>query len=341
MTSPLKKPNAKKRRRVAPLIMLFLLAPAIGELLSGSSPPVEFFNPFPLLTLTFLYGSGAVIVHELKVRWRKDYRAILLLGAAYGILEEGLMVKSFFDPSWMDLGILGTFGRYAGVNWVWAEMLIIYHMVFSITIPIVIVGLVYPDLKNERWTTNRSFMLFAAMLVGITIFGYLFLTPFVPPLPQYSIAIIAMSVIIYLAYKQPALKILVTNISRPRNAYLAGLAFGTSFFIIDFAGPYILGHPIIVMIIGFFLVYLIWLFVKHYDWESSRSAMSRWAIIAGALSFMITLAFLQELDKSRPDNTSFMGLVGLIAILLLLLLWKKVKKDMKVKESELLPPPFE
>jgi len=83
----------------------------IGELLSGSAPPTEFFNPIVFLLLASLYGSGAIVVRELKIRWKKDIRAVLLLGAAYGILEEGLMVKSFFDPGWMDLGILGTFGR--------------------------------------------------------------------------------------------------------------------------------------------------------------------------------------------------------------------------------------
>jgi len=71
--------------------------------------------------LASLYGSGAIIVRELKVRWKKNYVSMFILGAAYGIIEEGLMVKSFFDPNWMNLGILGSYGRWLGVNWVWAE----------------------------------------------------------------------------------------------------------------------------------------------------------------------------------------------------------------------------
>jgi hypothetical protein len=75
---------------------------------------------------------------------------LLLLGAANGILEEGLMVKSpFFNPNWVDLGILGSFGRWMDVNWVWAETLTVYHAVFSITIPIVLVELAYHERKNE------------------------------------------------------------------------------------------------------------------------------------------------------------------------------------------------
>ena len=98
--------------KVPPALILFFLAPAIAELLSGSAPPSEFFNPVGFLLLASLYGSGALIVRELKVRWNKGYVSLFILGAAYGILEEGLMVKSFFDPNWMDLGILGSYGRW-------------------------------------------------------------------------------------------------------------------------------------------------------------------------------------------------------------------------------------
>jgi probable HAF family extracellular repeat protein len=60
-----------------------------------------------LLVLTALYGSGSILIRELSLRWRKGWPSILALGAAYGIVEEGLMVKSFFDPNWVDLGTLG------------------------------------------------------------------------------------------------------------------------------------------------------------------------------------------------------------------------------------------
>ena len=94
----------------SPGFVLFFLAPMVGELLSGSSPPVEFFNPFGLALLSLLYGGGAIIARELMRRWGKGWGALLLLGAAYGIVEEGLMVKSFFDPNWVDLGALGHYG---------------------------------------------------------------------------------------------------------------------------------------------------------------------------------------------------------------------------------------
>ena len=88
------------KRRVPPALVLFLLSPAIGELLSGSSPPREFFALFGFTVMALLYGGGVLTAKELKVRWGKGMGSLLLLGAAYGVLEEGLMVASFQNPGW-------------------------------------------------------------------------------------------------------------------------------------------------------------------------------------------------------------------------------------------------
>jgi hypothetical protein len=157
--------------------MLFLLAPAIGELLSGSSPPSEFFTPIAFLLLSALYGSGAIVVRELRIRWKKGLGSMLLLGAAYGVLEEGLMVGSFFNPHWMDLGLLGVYGRWLGVNWVWAEMLIIFHSVYSITVSIMLVELTFPKRSNENWVSKKMFWAIVALLASVVaLWGlYIFL----------------------------------------------------------------------------------------------------------------------------------------------------------------------
>jgi len=144
----------------------------------GSAPPSEFFNPFSLILLSSLYGSGALIVRELKVRWKKTYVSMFILGSAYGVIEEGLMVKSFFDPGWMDLGILAEYGRWLGLNWVWAEWLTIYHAVFSISIPVALVELAYADRRNERWVGDRKLFALILVLGGVTALGYFALTDY-------------------------------------------------------------------------------------------------------------------------------------------------------------------
>ena len=124
----------------------------------------------------------------------KGYVSLFILGAAYGISEEGLMVKSFFDPNWMDLGVLGSYGRWMDVNWVWAEWLTIYHAIFSIAIPITLVELAYAEKRNESWIGNKTLISLILLLGIITAIGYFALTPCKPPIIQYMLTI--MSVII-------------------------------------------------------------------------------------------------------------------------------------------------
>src|SRR5215469_16767881 len=66
-----------------PVMTLLFLSPVIGELLSGSSPPLLFFNPIALLFQVGLYGCGALLVRETVVRRNLNVIGLLLLGAAY------------------------------------------------------------------------------------------------------------------------------------------------------------------------------------------------------------------------------------------------------------------
>src|SRR5437870_12976146 len=112
-----------------PLLALILLSPVIAEMLSGSSPPLEWLNPVAALLLIWLYGAGVLVMRETAVRWKTGWPSILLLGAAYGIIEEGPAVKSVFDPGWMGLGALAWYRRWVDVDRVWGVWRTIFHRV--------------------------------------------------------------------------------------------------------------------------------------------------------------------------------------------------------------------
>jgi len=311
--------------KVSPALVLFFLAPAIAELLSGSAPPSEFFNPFSFLLLASLYGSGALIVRELKVRWNKGYVSMFILGAAYGVIEEGLMVKSFFDPEWMDLGILGSYGRWQSVNWVWAEWLTIYHAVFSIAIPITLVELAYDERRNDRWIGDKTLIGLVALLMAVTAFGYFFLTSYRPPMIQFTLTALAAIFLIFLAWKAPS-KIGKgeSEILKPSRLALIGFLVALSLFLLFMAGPYVIPSPLVLMLLGAALVFTVSSFLKRYKWDE-KTLYHKFALTAGAVTFLIFLTPLQELDRSRPDDPRGMLLVGIIALILLLFLRKKMK----------------
>ena len=313
-----------------PALALFLLSPIIGELLSGSAPPVEFFTPFGFLILVSLYGSGAVVVRELKVRWNKGIGSMLLLGAAYGVLEEGLMVTSWFSPYWVDLGPMATYGRWLGVNWVWAEMLTIYHAVFSITIPILLAELAYPQRRKESWVGRKLFAALITVLFAVTVFGlFLFSTlmNFWTPLPQYLFGIAVMMMLVYLAHRLPSDWGMHGQKAFPKSIilWIVAAVADFAFFLGFYSSPYLFPWPA-AMLYGLLLVFLMVKFIKRFNWREKATDMHVFALCSGSLTFFLVFAPLQELDKSRKDITTGMSLVALAFAIGLIWLGLRIKQ---------------
>ena len=183
-----------------PVITLLILSPLIAEVLSGSSPPVEvILNPLAFPLLMGLYGTGALLIREAAVRLRLNYASVLLFGAAYGVWEEGVAVKSFFDPKWVDLGPLGTYGRAWGVNWIWALWLTIYHAVISITVPVVLVECLYG--RNRPWLGKRGILSALTVFLLTSLLINLGLSPYTPEAWQYGLCLLMISALVYVGLK--------------------------------------------------------------------------------------------------------------------------------------------
>ncbi|WP_163506061.1 hypothetical protein [Fodinicola acaciae] len=158
-------------RRLVPVIVLILLAPTVAEVLIGDLP----FTPSSVAGFLFAvpaYGGAAVLIRELVWRRGRGWPSILLLGAAYGIVEEGLALRSLFSAT-IYHGIGPDWGaRILGVNGVYAEVQIINHAVWSIAVPILLVELLFP--RWQRKPLLRWFGLIVTtgfFLAGVAIFG--------------------------------------------------------------------------------------------------------------------------------------------------------------------------
>jgi len=156
------------------VLCLLLLSPGIPEYLSGSSPlNAIVLNPpmfvFQMLANLGLYGPGVLLVREAKVRWGKGWGSVLLLGAAYGILEEGVALSTLFNPDAGPVGALGVYGHWLGVNWVWVVGIVPVHMIYSISLPILILGLALPETNGQRFLPGRK-LLATVVLLGVDVF---------------------------------------------------------------------------------------------------------------------------------------------------------------------------
>jgi len=144
-----------------PLLFLLFLTPGIPEYLSASSQltllvisPLLFFGL--LLANLGLYGSGVILIREAMIRWKKGWASVFLLGVAYGIVEEGLALWTLFNPLAQPVGVLGFYGHWLGVNWVWTVGLLIFHSFYSIGLPIFLFGLVFPEMKSKSLVSGTG-----------------------------------------------------------------------------------------------------------------------------------------------------------------------------------------
>ena len=279
------------------LWVLALLSPIIAELLSGSSPPLEFLSPFGFALLLGLYGSGVLVVRELSVIWNRGWMSVIVLGAAYGILEEGVAIKSFFDPGWMDLGGLGVYGRFLGTNWVWAVWLTIYHSMISITLPILILSLLYPNLKNERLLTRGKFGLVLSILVVDVLVCDLLLNPYVPFIPMYILAIVTVFGLAAYAKHIPR-GFMMPRESDPtwppwKFGILGFLMISLDFMLAGaFSGSTV--PPVVPVILILFVSAFVVISIKDFIGRANNRPQIA-ALISGALAFFIVLGVGLEL----------------------------------------------
>ncbi len=278
--------------------VLALLSPTIAELLSGSSPPLEFFNPLMFPLLLGLYGAGVLVMREISVMWREGWLGVITLGAAYGILEEGVAVKSFFDPNWMDLGGLGVYGRYLGTNFVWAVWLTIFHSMISITLPIVIVWLLYPRLGGQRLLTGRRFRIVATILVLDVLVCTLLLNPYVPLWPMYLLAIVAVFAFVWYSRHIPRSFLMPTEHS-PSWSPLRFSALGFMLIFLNFFIAGLFVGTAVPPIVPIALAMALCLFVlvkirEHMGLAGNRPQIV--GFISGLLAFFIVLGVALQLN---------------------------------------------
>jgi hypothetical protein len=134
---------------MAPLFSLLALSPLIAEYLLGNLTFSQMVL-FPLMMI--FYGGGAVLIREVAVRSRRGWPTVVLLGLAYGVVEEALATQSLFNPNYLGAHLL-DFGYIAslGIALPWTVYVLSLHAVWSITVPIALVEILFPARHNIPW----------------------------------------------------------------------------------------------------------------------------------------------------------------------------------------------
>lgn len=219
--------------RWAPAVALFALAPFFGEVVGAALRLSYFTQPLRLVAVVAFYGAGVVLIREVAHRRQLHWSGLVLLGIAFGVLEEGLMLWTIFNPVGMDGE--GVFGRAIGVNWVWAVVVCGYHVVWSVMIPIAVARLAFPAARERAWLTRRMLVIISAVFLSsaglFTLISFL-RSDFRPSWIQVGEAVILVAVLAWAGLQCTAESVdfRAGRVPRPLAVGLFGLLTGLVWF---------------------------------------------------------------------------------------------------------------
>ena len=259
--------------RARPILCILLFSPGIPEYLSGSSPvnaiilnPFQFI--FQILANLALYGPGVLLIREAMIRWKKGWGSVLLLGAAYGILEEGVALSTLFNPNASPVGELGLFGHWLGVNWVWVSGILTVHMIFSISLPILLLGLALPQTRGKSLLDSRRKINTTFAILGVDVFALFLLVllgeHFWMGWSVFLSSFVAIGALVYAAHRVPA-TILRARSELPKRSPvvmgITGAIFYPAILLTEFTGigvnlPAFLVVGLVIAVQAIFLIYI-------------------------------------------------------------------------------------
>ena len=221
---------AKRQRHRAAIWTLLLLAPVIGEVLSGSTRLSFLFVLSPEI---MVWGGGALLCRELVRRWRAGAVSLLLLGLALSIAEEFIIQQTSIAPLPF-AGANAAYGRYFGVNWIYFLFMLGYESVWIVLVPVQVTELCFPARRELPWLSIRAIIgTCIAFVFGSFAAWYgwtqqarkqLGAAPYHPPIFAIASGLVAIALLILAAYSIRRIGRVDGNSSRrARNPWLIGI----------------------------------------------------------------------------------------------------------------------
>ncbi len=311
------------------ILILILLTPGIPEYLTGSSKfSTLFFNPpsffIGIIFNICLYTAGVLLIREFAVRLRKGWASILTLGCAYGIMEEGIAVHTFFKIG-QPAANLSIYGRFAGVNWVWVFAITIFHAAFSVALPILLLKLAYPQKANRPLLGKRGIV--TVFLIYVTDVIVLNTVVAAKPAEIYYVLFLgAVLFLILIAWKLPA--DLLTARGKPgikaRRVFVGGLLMFLTyvFYSMIVGGTNGFGTVSPTLDILFLVIsYILLAFYISTGIPKEQNARHIFILCVGAVIPLMFFALILQVSGGAP----LIVVPVLIAIVLLMKLREKLK----------------
>ena len=325
-TTPETRSMSERPRFAKPIWALLLLSPFIGELLSGSTRASILFVYVPEI---MVWGVGALFCREWARRWRAGGVSLVLLGLALSIAEEFIIQQTSLAPLPFP-GVHPGYARGWGVNLVYLLFMLGFESVWVVVVPVQVTELFFERQATQPWLRVRGIIVACVVfLVGSRIAWYgwtqqarprLHAAPYQPPLTMIVLGLVAIAVLIALAYFARGFCVPSPGDRRETiPAWLAGLTafvMGSAWF--QLIAQNFVPHPVqpfwVAIIAG--IVWAALAFVL-FVWWSSRPAWNgvhRFAASFGATLACMAIPYLTIASWPKIDIVGKMLLDALALI---------------------------
>lgn len=321
-------PTARRARTWPAILVLYILAALVPESIASSNTPALAYvlKPATLLFLPAFYGSANLLIRELRRRRNLGWASVLKLGAAFGFINEGIVAATWYRVT--PTGYVIT----DGVDWAWAVALTVFHAVFSVVVPILLVELLFPRIAARPWLGNWGITGFTILLALTTSIG------FIPARYRpYQVAVLLAVVLLVVlsALLRPAASRVPVPRAVPRLWTLraAGFAGAFLYFAVIYGVPGILAARVAPQALrGLQLVYIaltLGLFalgvgvVRGWTRRVGWGPRQTLALISGALTpaMLVSLTVLQTRAGGQPV------LILPFLVLLIWLAWRTKRQE--------------
>jgi hypothetical protein len=313
------------RRSVAAAITLFFVAPFVAEYLLGDLS----LKLLPaLIVLAPMYGGGALLIRELVRHRGRGWPTILCLGAAYALLEEGLVTQSLFNPDYLKLHmhfLQPAHIALLGIGGWWTMLMLNVHTFWSIGVSIALVEGLWPERAREPWLGKIGHdvvdVLFLLGLIANTLFGYK-QNHFWASRMQLGVAALLCVLLIVVALATPAgMAKREGKVPSPWLTGVAALVLGLLFELI----PPRWGWGAVGAMLGADVVFLLLVYVlsSRRSWTLLHTlSLGAGGAVAYGLHAFLQRAFGGGIVLARVGNVIFLA----IAVVLIALAWRRTSR---------------
>ena len=299
------------KRNISAALTLFFVTPLVAEYLLGDLP----LKLLPaLIVLAPGYGGAALLIRETARRTSRGWPTMLLLGAAYTLIAEGLVTQSLFNHDYLHAQMHLLDPAYLpllGIGGWWTLLMFNLHTFWSMGVSIALVEALFPGEAELPWLGWSGDSLVAVLFVlgSAANFGIgLKQNHFVASREQLLSAAILSVLLMLCAFLIPAQRPRVSGVTVP-NAWLTGVVAFLSGMGILYTPPK-WGWAAVGMLLAIDALFLILLtlFSRRAGW----CALHTFSLAAGGALAYGVHAFTQRplvggLLGMRVSNTVFMA----------------------------------